>query len=274
MDGVEDSEPMRAAFDSLLTNGEIRPLFQPIVELTTGDVVAYEALARGPAGSIFHLPAALFQYAVAAGRLAELDWMCRAAACHSAIAGRLPRDLPLFVNVEPATLSIPPPPTVVEHVTAAMRELQVVFEMTERALEGDEAELVAAVDWIRRRGGRVALDDVGVHQASLSIMALTSPDIVKLDRSITHVTDSKVADRVVGEVRAHVERTGAAILAEGIETAGHLAHAVQMGASLGQGWLFGRPQPLPEKFPASSYTLPRITWAAQMREIRESLNGR
>ncbi|GHJ43934.1 diguanylate phosphodiesterase [Catellatospora sp. TT07R-123] len=270
---TEDAEPMRAAFDALLANEEIRPLFQPIVELRSGAVVAYEALARGPAGSIFHLPAALFQYAVAAGRLAELDWVCRAAACRAAV-GRLPRELPLFVNVEPATLSMPPPPSVVEHVTAAMRDLQVVFEMTERALSGGEAELVAAVDWIRRRGGRVALDDVGVHSESLAVMALTSPDIVKLDRGVIHATDSPQAASVIAEVRAHTDRTGAAVLAEGIETATHLAHAVQLGATLGQGWLFGRPQPLPEKFAETEYTLPRITWAAQMHEVREPLNGR
>ena len=90
------------------------------------------------------------------------------------------------------------------------------------------------------------MDDVGADAASLALMPFLRPDVIKLDlRLVRDRPDAQIAS-VVGAVNAESERSGAAILAEGIETEEHLETALAMGATLGQGWLFGRPGRLPE----------------------------
>lgn len=168
-----------AEFDALISKRAVRPVFQPIVSLHDGQTVGYEALARGPAGTVFHAPQALFRHAARVGRLAELDWICRAAACRDALAAVLPWRIPLFINAEPATLRAPPPRDLVEIIRTASKRLQMVIEMTERSVNSDPAALLAAVVLLRRWGMRIALDDVGADPASLTVMPLISPDVIK-----------------------------------------------------------------------------------------------
>ena len=87
----------------------VRAVFQPLIDLASGDVVGFEALARGPAGSMLESPGALFEVAYGIGRVAELDWVCRAAAFQAAARVELDPALRLFVNCEPASLGWPAP---------------------------------------------------------------------------------------------------------------------------------------------------------------------
>ncbi|MFC7760311.1 EAL domain-containing protein [Catellatospora bangladeshensis] len=86
-----------------MSRGSLYPVFQPIVSLDSGGTVGYEALIRGPSGSAFATPDKLFREGARAGRLAELDWICRAASCRAALMAGLPTTVPLFLNAEPAT---------------------------------------------------------------------------------------------------------------------------------------------------------------------------
>jgi EAL domain-containing protein (putative c-di-GMP-specific phosphodiesterase class I) len=242
--------------DRAHTRGTVYPVFQPIVTLASGRIAGYEALARGPAGSEQEMPAALFAQARAAGRLAELDWIARAAAFRAALAARLPYEVPLFVNIEPATLRSACPPELLSTIEAGTRELQVVMEITERALGDDPAALLTAVTGTRSRSARIALDDVGANPDSLCLLPLIGPEVIKIDKSIVQGRFSPAAARVVSAVLAESERTGAVILAEGIETERHLAVARSMGATLGQGWLLGLPAPLPERHDPPEAQLP------------------
>src|SRR6187200_2839806 len=94
---------------SVLREGSLRAVYQPIVDLDTREVVAYEALARGPEGSTLERPDLLFDVARRTGRLEQLDWACRAAAVQGAMDAGMGPPLTLFVNVEPETLGAPPP---------------------------------------------------------------------------------------------------------------------------------------------------------------------
>ena len=94
-------------FRRVLDERAIQPLFQPLIDLETRHVIGYEALARGPMGSALESPAALFGAAWRAGRVAELDWACRAAAFQAAAAAGLDPSLRLFVNCEPVSLGVP-----------------------------------------------------------------------------------------------------------------------------------------------------------------------
>jgi EAL domain-containing protein (putative c-di-GMP-specific phosphodiesterase class I) len=229
---------LRPSFDTAVER--VRAVYQPIVDLASRRVVAHEALARGPEGTDLERPDLLFAAAAEAGRVAELDWACRAAALTGAREGGLRGDEALFINVEPRTLREPCPPHLQEVLDAAIGTHRVVMEITERALTADPAALLVAVNLARESGWGIALDDVGAEPASLALMPFLQPDVIKLDMRLVQAPDAATVE-VVNAVRAQAERTGALVLAEGIETEEHLLAALAMGATLGQGWLFGRP---------------------------------
>jgi diguanylate cyclase (GGDEF)-like protein/PAS domain S-box-containing protein len=233
------------ALDAALEHGSLRAEYQPIVDLESGEVVAYEALARGPRGSDVERPDHLFAAAREADRLDELDWACRGAAVRGALDAGLAPPRTLFVNVEPEALASGCPPELGELWRRAGDELRVVVEITERALTAKPAELLAAVAVVRARGWGIALDDVGADTRSLALMPLLRPDVIKLDLRLVQEQPGHEIAEIVNAVNAEAERTGATILAEGIENEAHLAVARAMGARLAQGWHFGRPAPLP-----------------------------
>src|SRR5918995_6338670 len=242
--------------DDVLRNGTVRSVFQPIVELDTGRVVAYEALARGPQGPL-ERPDQLFAAAREAGRLAELDAACRNAALTGALAAGLAAPLTLFVNVEPEVLDRAPMEELLGIAQSAPGGLRVVLEITERALATRPAELLRTVERVRSVGWGVAVDDVGADAMSLAFMPLLRPDVVKLDLRLVQERPGPAIAEIMNAVNAHAERTGSVVLAEGIEDEAHLATARALGATLGQGWFFGRPGPGPvEGAAAGSLVLP------------------
>lgn len=232
-----------AALREILDAGLIRSLYQPIVDLDTREVVGYEALARGPVGSGLERPDLLFAAARAAGLVEELEWACRAAALRGALDARLRKTL--FVNVEPSLLDTPVPEALNELVARATRELDVVIELTERALTDKPAEMLARVQAMRGSGLMIALDDVGADHRSLALMPFVNPEVIKLDLRLVQENPSPAIAAIVHAVNAESERSGAVLLAEGIETEAQLEVARALGARYGQGWLFGRPAELP-----------------------------
>ncbi len=226
--------------DEVLRAGQVSSVFQPILDLDTGCVVAYEALARGPQGPLAR-PDDLFAAARAQGRLAQLDAACRIAAFRGAVEQGLLGPLTLFVNVEPEVLDSAPLDDLLAIAQSAPGELRVVLEITERALAVRPADLLRTVERVRDLGWGVALDDVGADVLSLAFMPLLRPDVVKLDLRLVQERPGPQIAEIMNAVNSYAERSGALILAEGIETEQHLLTARALGARLGQGWLLGRP---------------------------------
>lgn len=225
----------------------VRAVYQPLVDLVSGEVIGYEALARGPEGTAWERPDRLFDAAREAGQVAELDWVCRAAAYRGALDARLDPGLTLFVNTEPDALGFACPDDLLPLVERAELSLRVVSEMTERSLTRDPRALLEAVARARAVGWGVALDDVGSEPSSLALMPFVHPDVIKLDLRLVQDPPSAQSSTVASAVMAQAERTGALVLAEGIETEEHRQRALALGATIGQGWLFGRPGPLPRE---------------------------
>ncbi|MEV4350077.1 EAL domain-containing protein [Actinoplanes sp. NPDC049596] len=235
----------------------VTTLFQPLIEISSGRLVGYEALSRGPAGTEWETPDALFAAAREAGREGELDWICRAAAYRAILAGGADERLTWFVNMEPSAARTACPDDLADVVEIARQRLRVVTEMTERAIAGDPSGLLSAAATCRDGGWGVALDDVGADPMSLALMPFVHPDVVKLDMQLLREPGDRHTAKVAAAVAAYAEASGAIVLAEGIETAEHLAIARTMGATIGQGWLYGRPAPLSAPDRAVS-TLPFI----------------
>jgi EAL domain-containing protein (putative c-di-GMP-specific phosphodiesterase class I) len=229
----------------LIDTQAVTTVFQPLVDLATGGLIGFEALTRGPAGSPWHAPDALFAAARAVGRETDLDWVCRAVAFRTILAADPDPDLTWFVNMEPMASRVPCPPELTGVIDEAQTRLRVVTEVTERSIADDPAGLLAATTALRAGGWGVALDDVGADPGSLALMPFIHPDVVKLDMQLLREPDDQRTARVVAAVAAYAEVSGAIVLAEGIETARHAVTARTMGATVGQGWHFGRPGPLP-----------------------------
>ncbi|KQR96291.1 hypothetical protein ASG12_19085 [Williamsia sp. Leaf354] len=218
------------------------PVFQPIVDLPTSTIVGYEALSRWPAEPDVS-PLEVFDHARSSGRIAELDWACRRAAVVTSLREGLVRPLSVFINVEPTALGTSPtwhfPGDRFREITS--NDLQIIIELTERDVLANPAAVMATIDWARERDCGIALDDVGPNPESLALLPLILPDVVKLDRRIITDPTAPGSDDTISFVIDYAAETGARILAEGIEDEGDIAVARAVGATLGQGFLLGRP---------------------------------
>ncbi|MGV8874871.1 MAG: EAL domain-containing protein [Rhodococcus sp. (in: high G+C Gram-positive bacteria)] len=233
------------------TNAQISPMsigissvYQPIVVLDDRTVMGYEALVRTSGDNPPKAPPELLRAAREQGVTAEFDWRCRASALHGAVQAGYPESLALFVNAEPIALDAPPPRDYLPLIAEASW-LSIIVEITERDLMGDPAGLLRAAAHARNMGWRVAIDDVGADSSSLALIPLLRPDVIKLDMALVQGRSTNETAAIVAAVAAEAERTGALVLAEGIETERHERSARDMGAVLGQGYLYGAPAALP-----------------------------
>lgn len=238
------TEPDAEELGRILDRGLLSTVYQPIVELETGRTVAYEALARGPAGSPLHEPERMFAAARRAGRVVELDWACRASALRGAQDSALRPPRALFVNIEPDVAGVPAPPELRQLLDWARAELHLVVELTERSLTARPAGVLAGVPFLRGAGIAIALDDVGADARSLALMPFVHPEVVKLDARLVQESPDREFAATVHAVAA-AKAVGTRVLAEGIETEEHLERARALGARFGQGWLFGMPGAAP-----------------------------
>jgi EAL domain-containing protein (putative c-di-GMP-specific phosphodiesterase class I) len=221
-------------------------------------VVGFEALARGPGAGRWAEPRTLIRQAATIGRLPEFDWMCRAQAYRGALQAALAAESALFINVEPASLRAGRPAEFDAVIDEGARRFRTIAEVAEHELVDDPARLLAAVDALRRDGALIALDNVGAGRASRAMMSLVRPDVIKIDHSVIQHPESDNAVAVIDAVHTEAIRTGAVIVANGIETPAHLRTAIAMGATLGQGWLFGQPGPLPAAAQPASTVFPQL----------------
>jgi EAL domain-containing protein (putative c-di-GMP-specific phosphodiesterase class I) len=242
---------------SAATTGRgLSSVFQPIVSLPDEVVIGYEALSRW-AGSAGSDPVSVFARARANGRLEALDQLCIDTAIDTAAGHVIGAGAMLSINCEASTVYHGRSADEVKD--RAGNDLAVMFEFTERGLLAHPRALMRKVVYLRERGFLISLDDVGAHPDSMALLDVIRPDVVKLDLRLIQAQPRYAQARTLAAVLAHEERTGAIILAEGIETDEHLEQALALGASLGQGYRFGRPEPFMRAAPgaSSSWVAPR-----------------
>jgi EAL domain-containing protein (putative c-di-GMP-specific phosphodiesterase class I) len=250
-DDVELSERLaarhrRKQIFELVLERQIYSVYEPIVEVATRTVFGYEALARGPADSELHTPAALFASASEQDLLFQLDCLCR----QSGLAGA--RDLPggakLFLNVRPTSMYDPSFRAEALHRTLESCKLSpsdLVFEISEQESIGNFDIFREVRDYYRKLGLQIALDDTGAGYASLEAVMELSPDYIKVDRAFVSGIDEDLArQELLRALRAVADSIGAKIIGEGLDTLQELETLGRLGIPYGQGWLFGRATPL------------------------------
>jgi hypothetical protein len=119
--------------DQIIDERSVSIEFQAVHDIESGRIVAFEALSHGPQGPL-RSPLELFGAARAAGRLGELDWVCRAAAFRAMLDAGRPPSVSLLVNVEADSLIEPCPPDLLPTVLDAGRTLRVFVDITGRTL--------------------------------------------------------------------------------------------------------------------------------------------
>ncbi len=224
-----------------LSQSAIKVVFQPIVDLRSGNILGYEALTRDPRGELEVVD--FFKKFKVIGQLRQLKQII------FRYQVQLAQDLNLrrvFINADFQILGkIEPIP-----ITS---QTEVVIELSElEALHDLDENLRIAKRW-RARGYRFAIDDFGAGFISLPFLAMLMPDFVKVDRTtiLQAVSSAKFRKFLKTLLQAVGAYATSGIIAEGVEEQNELEVVKEMGISLVQGFLFGRPQVMTEPAPHS-----------------------
>lgn len=238
-----------SALSAILAQRSIHSLFQPIICLSERRILGYEALSRGPSNSPLHSPLNLFAIARQAGRLSELEVLCRENACRR--FSELGLEGKLFLNVSPESLLEPHYPSgrtlkMLEQV--GLQPSRVVIELTEQTPTDDFQLLSNALHHYRDMGFSIALDDLGAGYSSLRLWSELRPNYVKIDRHfIDGIHQDPLKREFVGSILQIARASKAQVIAEGIELGEELTVLADMGVDLLQGYLLGRPQEFPPR---------------------------
>ncbi|WP_261562142.1 sensor domain-containing phosphodiesterase [Frankia tisae] len=219
----------------LIDSGGPQIIYQPIFRLADQRIIGVEALSRFPGA-----PGGAQRWytdAAIVGLSTELERLAIRRAL--AVLPVLPGDLTLAVNASPTTISA----GLLDLLPDAMAG-RLVVEITEHEHIGTNKHLLKAVEVLRSRGVRIAIDDIGTGYAGLEQLLHLRPDIIKLDGIITRGIDADAARRAIATGLVQVAgEIGGSVVAEGIETAAELATTMAAGIPYGQGYLLGRPGP-------------------------------
>jgi diguanylate cyclase (GGDEF)-like protein len=213
----------------------LTPVFQPLVALATGQISGYEALTRFKQPPK-RFPDQWFNLAARVGLGAALE--AHAIKKALAVPGR-PPGIYLSLNLSPSTLRAP-------EVQAVLPEdlTGLVIEVTEHELATDDAALATDLASLRARGARVAVDDAGAGYAGLQQLMRVAPDLIKLDRSLVQNIHEDTAKQALVESFVRFgRRTGAQVVAEGIETEEELGVLSDLDVTYGQGYFLAKPGP-------------------------------
>jgi len=237
----------QGAIEEIIGNGLISPVYQPIVRLHDGTVHGYEALSRISQPGIIENTEELFSRAGEFGLAPALEMLCRKKALLKVRELEIPGKI--FLNVSPVLFQSS------DHergITANLLEglrierSRVVFELTERTIIGDYDLFLRGVAHYREQGYSIAIDDLGSGYAGLQILARLEPEYVKLSRFlIASIEHSPTKQALVESLIAFCSKTGARVIAEGIERPEELAYLRSLGIHFGQGYLLAKPSPVP-----------------------------
>jgi EAL domain-containing protein (putative c-di-GMP-specific phosphodiesterase class I)/CheY-like chemotaxis protein len=229
----------RGRIRSLIDTAGFEIVFQPIVELDSRRVVGHEALSRFGANPK-RGPAEWFAEAHEVGLGVELELSAVQMACER--SHLLPNATFMAVNVSPVTAE---QPDLLDLLDCAHVD-HVVLEVTEHAPVENYPRFRVAVGRMREHGARLAIDDAGAGFASLRHILELDAELIKLDGSLTHSLEADPRRRSLASALIEFGReSGAAVLAEHIESELQLCELRRLGVTYGQGYHLGRPQSLP-----------------------------
>jgi EAL domain-containing protein (putative c-di-GMP-specific phosphodiesterase class I) len=232
-------------FPKFLSQGQLTPVFQPLVDLSDGSVYGREALIRGRMGKVEVRGQELLEAAEVHDALFSFDARARAAVIEAGLP-RLPAGERLFVKLDPRA---------VLDVESSLRAVwpqveragdadgaRIGLELMHAEAHGDTELLAALVAAHRERGAIISLDDISVGTDALGVLEALKPDMAKLSLHLCKGIEASPARRhLVGALVEVAHELGIRVVAVGIERDDELEHMQEMGVDLGQGFFLGQP---------------------------------
>jgi diguanylate cyclase (GGDEF)-like protein/PAS domain S-box-containing protein len=245
-------EMLETQLNGAQEGGQFEVVYQPTVDLGSGRVTGAEALLRWrhPRDGLV-LPAQLIPMAEASGLMVPIGRWVLAEACRQAREWETQFGTPrsIAVNISARELE---DETFADTVARALEASKLapsrlVLELTERHVTAAQATMVERLSEVKRIGVRIALDDFGTADASLSYLRQLPIDILKINRSfvagIVHDPEAAALARSIVQLGALLQLE---TVAEGIEDAAQVTALYELGCHLGQGFFFSRPLPARE----------------------------
>ncbi len=227
----------------IIHDEDISTLYQPIVNLITGETMGYEALSRGPEWSQFFSPVALIEEADKHGLTHELEYLFRKKAINN-VHG-LKANQRLFINVNPKIMNV-------DHIQKGetrrmlaekgMKPTNVVLELTERSMISDYDAFNDILNYYKEQDYKIAIDDVGAGYSGLRTIRETQPHFIKIDMElIRNIDQDSIKEALINAFLNFSITTNIRLIAEGIETENELSKLIEMGVHYGQGYFLQRP---------------------------------
>jgi len=234
-----------SALDSLLAPGGIRPLYQPLYTLSSGNprLFAFECLSRGPLATNFETASVLFEYVRLKRQEALVDRICISTALEN--LPELAPDTKVCVNVHASTLARDS--GFIDFLsravhTAGLSPMSVIVDVIQHAPAHDGDGFALAVKRLRDLGMAIALDDLGVGAANFKMLLDVSPDYMKIDPCIIDgCHDDAKRAAVIESLVQLASRLHSCVIAEGIETVDDLMIVQALGVTIVQGFLLAHP---------------------------------
>jgi EAL domain-containing protein (putative c-di-GMP-specific phosphodiesterase class I)/ActR/RegA family two-component response regulator len=234
--------------DEFMAGKSIRAVLQPVVKLQPGgapyELFGVEGLARGPASSLLGNPLMFLSYAAHKEQLFEADMICIRAAL--AEVRRLGRVVNTFLNVQPRSLSNPEFTDTLGRAVreAGLGEDKVILELTEQQTIVNPRAFAAALQRLRERGFRIALDDYGEGSSNLNLLLNLRPEYLKISGTFCRRLDRDPFKQTLVQSTAEMAaRTGIATIMEAVETSEEADVLHRLGIDYGQGFYFLEPLP-------------------------------
>ncbi|MEB3045237.1 putative bifunctional diguanylate cyclase/phosphodiesterase [Rhizobium mulingense] len=243
---MQDKVTERAALETRLraaiANKDIKPFYQPLIDLKTGQLCGFEALARWTGEDGIRIPPPVFiDIAEETGMITALFEDLLAQACSDALTW--PAHVMLSFNVSPVQMEDKLLTSRILKVLSATRlpPQRLEVEITENALIQDPAIAAVILEELHAAGIQIALDDFGTGYSSLAQLARYRFDKIKIDKSfIATYRDDERQEKIVRAMLGLGRSLNIKTTAEGVEEHGQLAFLLQLGCDIGQGYLFGK----------------------------------
>lgn len=244
---------MKELINQIIHNRDINLLAQPIFDVATNKIKAYEVLTRGPSNTELESPLALFAVARQTGRLYDLEKIVLEKSFRQISENESPQNV--FINFTPVTLSDSRFVHDVKKMLLKYKGVyanQIVMEITERDPILNIKEFVENIKGLREMGFRLAIDDTGVGYSSLYAIIEIMPEIIKIDRSvIENIDHNSVKETMLKGLLLIAKETGSVVVAEGIESMGEAMVLSRNRVDLAQGYYYARPSTV-DKIPITS----------------------